>query len=284
MTLPEVFPGSPREDVVAVPSVRSGAPGPFPASPAAIAAAVADVSAAGGYFGLELGPLLPEPGWRPLTDLLTDPGTVEARVADMAGRLGTAQTRVAASILFQGLAARFWSPSLGAAVAHDLLVDLAPRHVYWRPAAGGPLPLRAVHLEGQEVRDPASITGPLYRTVVTGLLEPLAETVRRVVPTAPGLLWGNAASALVGTLLELGRHRPGLAAKAVALGRELLDTGLLRGTGELAEPVPGRPLFARRSCCLFYRLPGGGMCGDCVLVDPEIRRERWARAARESGR
>lgn len=279
-----VSPDSAREDVVAVPSVRSGAPGSFPASPATVAAAVADVSAAGGYFGLDLGPVPGEPGWRPLTGLLADPATVRARVTDMAGRLGTAETRVAASILFQGLAARFWSPSLGAAVAHDLLIDLAPRHVYWRAAAGGPLPLRATHLEGWEVRDPARITGPLYRTVVTGLLEPLAETVRRVVPTAPGLLWGNAASALVGTLLELGRHRPGLAAKAVALGRELLGTGLLRGTGELAEPVPGHPLFARRSCCLYYRLPGGGMCGDCVLVDPEIRRERWARAARESGR
>jgi len=21
----------------------------------------------------------------------------------------------------------------------------------------------------------------------------------------------------------------------------------------------------RRSCCLFYRLPGAGTCGDCVL-------------------
>ncbi|MFF3442705.1 (2Fe-2S)-binding protein [Streptosporangium sp. NPDC002721] len=269
--------------MIVVPPVRPGAPGSS-VSPAAVAVAVADVSAIGGYFGLDLGPVPREPGWQPLTGLLTDPGTLEARIADMAGRLGTEETRVAASILFQGLAARLWSPSLGAAVAHDLLVDLDPRHVYWMATAGGPLPLRAARPEGWEVRDPARIAGPLYRTVVTGLLEPLAGTVRRIVPTAPGLLWGNAASALVGTLLELGRHRPGLAVKAVALGRELLDTGLLRGTGELAEPAPGRPSFARRSCCLFYRLPGGGMCGDCVLVDPGIRRERGARAARESGR
>ncbi|MER5646420.1 (2Fe-2S)-binding protein [Streptosporangium sp. NPDC002524] len=267
-----------------MPSVRPGAPGPSPASPATVAAVVADVSATGGYFGLDLGPVLREPGWRPLTDLVADPGTVEAQVADMAGRLGTGETRVAASILFQGLAARFWSPPLGAAIAHGLLVDLDPRQVHWRPVAGGPLPLRAAHLEGWEVRDPARIAGPLYRTVVTGLLEPLAGTVRRIVPTAPGLLWGNAASALVGTLLELGRHHPRLAAEAVAVGRELLDTGLLRGTGELAEPAPGRPLFTRRSCCLFYRLPDGGMCGDCVLADPGVRRERWARAARKSGR
>ncbi|MFD2121439.1 (2Fe-2S)-binding protein [Streptomyces cirratus] len=23
--------------------------------------------------------------------------------------------------------------------------------------------------------------------------------------------------------------------------------------------------FTRRSCCLYYRVPGGGLCGDCVL-------------------
>jgi len=22
----------------------------------------------------------------------------------------------------------------------------------------------------------------------------------------------------------------------------------------------------RASCCLFYRIPGGGLCGDCVLA------------------
>ncbi|MEU7551440.1 (2Fe-2S)-binding protein [Streptomyces sp. NPDC044571] len=23
--------------------------------------------------------------------------------------------------------------------------------------------------------------------------------------------------------------------------------------------------FVRRSCCLYYKVPGGGFCGDCVL-------------------
>jgi ferric iron reductase protein FhuF len=25
------------------------------------------------------------------------------------------------------------------------------------------------------------------------------------------------------------------------------------------------PEFRRNSCCLYYRLPEGGLCGDCVL-------------------
>jgi|GEM_PF-1837329 hypothetical protein len=42
----------------------------------------------------------------------------------------------------------------------------------------------------------------------------------------------------------------------------LLGTGRLRGTGQLT----GTGLaFRRRSCCLYYRLPGGGLCGDCCL-------------------
>ncbi|MFI1618174.1 (2Fe-2S)-binding protein [Streptomyces lydicus] len=36
----------------------------------------------------------------------------------------------------------------------------------------------------------------------------------------------------------------------------------LRDTGTLD---PTLPAFARRSCCLYYRVPGGGLCADCVL-------------------
>jgi iron complex transport system ATP-binding protein len=24
--------------------------------------------------------------------------------------------------------------------------------------------------------------------------------------------------------------------------------------------------YRRTSCCLYYRVPGGGLCGDCVLT------------------
>jgi ferric iron reductase protein FhuF len=26
--------------------------------------------------------------------------------------------------------------------------------------------------------------------------------------------------------------------------------------------------FRRQSCCLYYRLPGGGLCGDCCFQRP----------------
>ncbi|MEV4378337.1 ATP-binding cassette domain-containing protein [Streptosporangium sp. NPDC049644] len=258
-------------------------PGLLPAAPSAVSAAVADVSTISGYFELGIGPIGPiETGWRPLTDLLVDPEPLRQRITDLAGRLGTDELRVAASILFQGLAARLWSPVVGAAVAHDLLLDLAPFRVHWQAVSSGPLPLRAERLTGWQILDPARIAEPLHRNVMTELLEPLAQAVQEVVKIAPGLLWGNAASALAGTVRAVARERPELTARAVSLGRELLALEMLRGSGDLVEPAPGRPFFVRRSCCLYYRLPGGGKCGDCALIDPETRREQWAPSLRQT--
>ncbi|WP_307845510.1 (2Fe-2S)-binding protein [Planomonospora sp. ID67723] len=70
-----------------------------------------------------------------------------------------------------------------------------------------------------------------------------------------------AASALAGSIQALTRHRPQCTAAALALGSELMGIGRLRGQGTFAA----RPFFVRRTCCLYYRVPGGGMCGDCVL-------------------
>ncbi|MEC4021033.1 (2Fe-2S)-binding protein, partial [Streptomyces sp. H27-D2] len=54
------------------------------------------------------------------------------------------------------------------------------------------------------------------------------------------------------------------AERASALTRTLFDDPLLRDTGNWR--AAGERDFVRRSCCLYYRVPGGGMCGDCVLL------------------
>lgn len=97
--------------------------------------------------------------------------------------------------------------------------------------------------------------------VVERHLRPLVAAVRAVTPVAEGLLWGNAASALTGALAVLARARPGSATAATRLVEELLDLTPLRGTGTL-----GPSGFRRHSCCLYYRVPGGGLCGDCALL------------------
>ncbi|GAA3147148.1 (2Fe-2S)-binding protein [Planomonospora alba] len=248
-----------------------------PVSGASVVQAAADLSAIGGYFSLQVGGPAGD-GWRPLAGLLTAPAALEEMITGVAARLGTGQMRVAASVCFQGLAARLWSPALAAAAVHDLLIDLDPERVYWRAASGGPLPLCVPRPAGRRLGGHAPAGGPLYDAVVAALLEPLIGTVRQVVRIAPGLLRGNAASALAGAADVLARRRPAAAAATAALARDLLDRGLLRGTGEVTGPASGRLAFVRRSCCLYYRLPGGGMCGDCALSGSAARRARRARA------
>ena len=59
--------------------------------------------------------------------------------------------------------------------------------------------------------------------------------------------------------------QPSLLEPATALAAALLARGRLADTGELG--VTGEGLgFRRRSCCLYYRLPGGALCGDCALA------------------
>jgi ferric iron reductase protein FhuF len=259
---------------------RDPQPGPRPATSRHVAEVLAEVATISAYFEVETEPL--ESGWRPLTDLLTDPDPLSDRIAEVAKRLSTTETQIAASIFFQGLAARLWSPVIGAAVTRELLVDLAPARSFWRPTPSGPIPLRVAYPAGWEITDPDRAAEPLYRAVVTGLLEPLAHTVQAIIKIAPGLLWGNAASALAGTVQAIAGRHPELAARAVGLGRELLSMGVLEDSGELVEPAPGHLFFVRRSCCLYYRLPAGGKCGDCALIDFETRREQWTRALRDT--
>jgi hypothetical protein len=210
----------------------------------------------------------PGAGFRPLRELYaTGPGSfLSRRIADVARQLGTREERVAGSIVQLGLAARLWSVALGSVALGAGIPDLHPDRVRWRmPAQGGPLELRVPHLKrpGDD----------LYRAVVVGNLAPLNAAVRAVAPVAERLLWGNAASALAGTLRvlhgRLAADRPQGCRAAEAAARELLDRTPLRGTGELSASAP--PSFRRSSCCLYYRLPDGGLCGDCVFTSPPHR-------------
>jgi hypothetical protein len=48
-----------------------------------------------------------------------------------------------------------------------------------------------------------------------------------------------------------------------------LADGVLAGSG-VVTLTGDRLAFRRRSCCLYYRLPGGGYCGDCPLPVAEM--------------
>jgi hypothetical protein len=224
-------------------------------SPAAVEAALADVAQVGPYFALDTDPdVAGHPLWRPFTELCG--GALPDQIMGVRARLGTREPRVAASLLFQGVAGRLWSPLLGAAVEHGIVPDLDPARTYWRAASPGPV-LLAVPAAAGLPADAATVR----RVVIDRHLRPLVAAVRGVTPVAEGLLWGNAASALAGALTVLARDRPATSGPGARLVEELLTAPPLRGTGTFG------PLgFHRRSCCLYYRVPGGGLCGDCALA------------------
>jgi ferric iron reductase protein FhuF len=220
--------------------------------------ALAAAAAVGPFF--VLGAEASVPGWRAAGGLYQ--AGPDGFLAGAVARLPGAEERVAASIAQQGYAARLWSPVLACGLLGSVVPDLASLQVSaagWGQQAGPAL----TRPTGWRVAGPQALADLSYRVVVETHLEPLARTLSG--STAEGLLWGNAASALVGALGVLVAGRSGLRPPAADLATALLATGRLAGTGRLG--VSGSWLgFRRRSCCLYYRLPGGGLCGDCSLT------------------
>jgi FhuF 2Fe-2S C-terminal domain len=266
--------------------------------PAGVDATAALVAASGGgpYFSLE--PLTRDAGWRPLRVLVSDPAVLSERVEHARGvmarnaglRPDEVERRVAASIVFLGLASRLVSPSLGAAVAGGVVPDLTLDGLWWRPADGGPLPLATGPVAGTAVGELATgdqlsaAAGLLSERCVEGLAGPLAAAFGGLFRLSPRVLWGNVASALAGAAGMLAEAVPQRAEAAGQLTAGILARGPLRGTGELVQPdaSQARRFLVRRGCCLLYRVPGAGTCGDCVLTPEDVRRRQWQAALRQT--
>ncbi|WFB11931.1 (2Fe-2S)-binding protein [Streptomyces sp. LX-29] len=190
-----------------------------------------------------------------------------ARLDAVGASLRVDERRVAASLAFQGLAARLWSIALGPAALTGLVPDLSPGALWWNPARTAPDDLWLPEPRPLTV-DPVLAAASLRQTVLLANLTPLHHATRAACRVSGPLLWGNAASALAGTLrvwqdwCHRGR-RPDAADRAAQLTRDLFADPPLRDTGGWT-PGP-RPSFRRNSCCLYYRVPGGGLCGDCAL-------------------
>ncbi|MGW4726344.1 (2Fe-2S)-binding protein [Streptomyces sp. NPDC004291] len=213
----------------------------------------------GGFFALRTTP--PETGGAhlPLARIYAgEDGPLTARVDRVAARLGAPERRVGASVAHLGLAARLWSTALGPAALYGRFPDTDPAELYWDGALTSPDDL---WWAGSGTRP--GTAADLRVAVQEAHLVPLHAALRRDGRISPRLLWGNAGSALAGALRELTRWarahgRPDAADRAAALVAELLDHPDLAGT------VRG-PRLRRASCCLYYRCPGGGLCGDCVF-------------------
>jgi hypothetical protein len=238
--------------------------------------------------------------WLPATCLAPGDPAVHRLVAQVGQGFGDPPGRVAASMVLLGYSARLVAPTLATLLRDGLLPDVTPPRVCWRYRPGIGFQLRlpdpsgwrspadagigfqlrlsspsgrrstADAETGGDLDGTATLVGRWRRDVVDGHLATVISAVRAVAPVASGLLWGNVASSLAGSLrvLALGGVAP--LASCQALGEDLLSSGPLLGAGHLSV-ADGQLSFVRRSCCLYYTLPGGGMCGDCALLSDAPR-------------
>ncbi|PWK71083.1 FhuF-like iron-sulfur protein [Streptomyces sp. CG 926] len=213
------------------------------------------LAAVGPFFAVPYGKEPPGPGFRPLTALYGE--QLGPYVAEVGRRIGTGPGRVAASTAQLGIASRLWSLGLGCAALAGRIPDLAADRVWWRLPDAGSLQL---WLPEPAPGLPAEALGE----TVLGNLAALDEGLRERFGVSPKVLRGNTASGLVGALRVLIDRVPGGAAVELA-GALLADGGALAGTGTFIHEEGLGVAFVRRSCCLYYQVPGGGLCGDCVL-------------------
>jgi iron complex transport system ATP-binding protein len=235
-------------------------------------AALRRITEFGDYFAVVPGP--PGPDVQryciSLASLYAGEDPLERLLEVYLHRLGTDERRVAASILFQGFAARIASPML-AGLTQELVLELEPRHCWVRYRPGGAMPIfagtrhaRAVDLDTQVGVEHASDL--LHASLVEAHLIPMSEALARSARLAAPIAWGNAAVSITTAARLLGPRAPHRADAIASVVRELLARAPLAGGGRLQTGLRLR----RRSCCLFYRSAGGGLCGDCPL--PRVAR------------
>jgi iron complex transport system ATP-binding protein len=217
------------------------------------AAVLAEVSSGGPYFAIGTGPV--DDGWRPVKRLYTDTAPLDGIIGRVQARMDAAEQRVAASTFFLGFAARLWSIGLGALAGHRLLPDLASEPLLFRETDGQ---IR-LHIEHPVVWQGDDLEPRLADMVLAGHLAPLSAALRRLGPISSKVLRGNAASALLGAAQVFDRSvTPG---PGWQLARRLCADKRLSGAIRFSGAG-----YCRTSCCLYYRVPGGGLCGDCVLL------------------
>lgn len=246
--------------------------------------ALAGLTGLGGFFSLAAPPP-PGSDALPWADVLAAPA-LEARFHAVRRALAEGDglpvdeldPKVAASAVQVGLASRLWSVALGSAVLHGWVPDLGSASLLASPVHRGTVPLGVADpLRGYAVDDLPEAALVIRDVVVDDSLAALVSACASVGRTPARVLTSNATSALVGGARVLAAARPEHADRAWELARLLLaDPVVARGGGavdpaSLPEGVGGamqRPdeAFLRSGCCVFYRLPGHGLCPDCVLA------------------
>lgn len=214
---------------------------------------------AGMFFGLHH----PDPRrqWQSAQQLYNgDDAEIVHMLRLVTSRMG-GEPRVAASLCFQGYASRLLSPLIACVMLNGCMPKISAQQLYWRHGDTEMVTLAADSVEGV-TGPPRELLDELISSTFSHHLDPLAEALHRQVSVAARLLHGNATAALISALRLVDSHS-GLDWREMA--KHALGHQRLRGGGWLRD---GEPSFVRHSCCLYYRVSPGSMCGDCSLSHP----------------
>jgi ferric iron reductase protein FhuF len=213
-----------------------------------------ELAAIGPHFALVADGAADE-GWRPVSALIGRAEELGAVVDEVAARLGTPERWIAASLFYQGWAARLTSVYAGSAALRGAVPDLRVDRVSYRLTRSGPVELSVAPYESVSVKSG-------WRCLYDEHLVPLADAIRRQVRIGRYLLLGNVGSALAGSLAVLAdvRYEP----LEALLGRDWARPVELAMSGHWV-PTPVGPRYARTTCCGYEQLDRGGRCGDCSL-------------------
>ena len=219
---------------------------------------LAELTAVGPYFALRPAQEAGDGDWQPVAAAVTAVDRLAERIDLIAARLGGASRWIAASVFYQGWAARLTSIYTGSIVLGGAVPDLGMDRLRVSFPVSGPAELLAAQLVAVDID-----TG--WRRLTDDHLSPLAAAVRRQVRIGSQLLRGNLAAALAGSLSALARG--GQAALPELVSRPWAQPPGLAGCGQWLAAADG-PRYYRTTCCGLDQLPGGGRCGDCSLARP----------------
>ena len=135
----------------------------------------------------------------------------------------------------------------------------------WQDSVASPMPLRIASPSFSTATGSDELAHLLHRDVVSVAVTPLVEAVGATFSVSDAVLWGNVASAIAGAAKLISRARPDRATATDAVVDVLLSEDELAGKGFFTAATPPQRIFTRSTCCLFYRIPQAGTCGDCVL-------------------
>ncbi|HET9896295.1 MAG TPA: (2Fe-2S)-binding protein [Streptosporangiaceae bacterium] len=245
----------------------------WPATETVLTAARAQASLLGMFFGLA-DPAGGE-AWRPAGELYSvysaDPGgsageagpagesPLDSLINEVSRKLSGCERRVAASLFLSGYSARLLAPQVGCLVLAGCIPAVPATRLRWRQPRTEMIELALPPGPGWCAPDPILINLVISQTFDEHV-EPLTAAIKARVRISADLLRDNVASALIGAIRLLDAQ---LSQDWRALAAQVLAHPRLAGCGTLQA---GEPAFIRRSCCLYYQVEDGGLCGDCPLA------------------